>query len=445
MPGGDALSSDLQLYGGTSILSREWRGDSTMARKKWPRNWALVGAWALALGLAARAQTGDSLITVAVPATEISVGNDLSATSPISSIEKLANQVLKSLAAQACPKGNESIIFHLAVWQSPSSLTSQSATALASSSWYVLDGSDGNAQKEPPNCTFNPAPLKPDGQPLLYGVSKATLIGVSVETPDGGLPSEISYQVSATPQQSQNLTDVASIFQALTGAATSREKTNQSSSLEARVAVAVLPAAAPRPYAINISYVVAPTASGAQSGAHSAQQATSPTTEGQASAPSDCSNVADGCTVTRTFVNEDKEWWGLSLAIPPLGYNAQTYSSATAPASIGRQSGLYGMLDLYPAAAWRPEESWVPHAVAGLPVAGKPLQKAYFGIGENLTGYHWLASRGFNFPVSVTYGFVHFKEDRILGGTVAPHWVWKDMFTLELPVSTLVSLVKPGK
>ncbi|HXE32174.1 MAG TPA: hypothetical protein VN515_10285 [Terriglobales bacterium] len=415
-----------------------------MVPKKRLASWILTGVWVVGLGLVAQSQVTDSLVAAAPSQTTYPLPKDPTQTllSEPGSLDLRALDPAIQFGdhLSVCPASGEAWIVHLAVWTSPNSL--------AMSSWYLATGTGENKGKKDAGnfCGLKAAPLKLNGQPLLYGVPKVTLIGISVFK--GNVTRPVVYQVSATPAQAQNQADLASLAQAAAGVILTapRESAPVTNAIVVLVAE-TLPSASPRPYAINITYSAMPTGSRAKSAGASAQQGTSPASEGQAGAPTDCSNVSvdSPCTITRTFINEDKEWWGLSLAVPPLGYNVQSFTSADAAPSVGRQSGIYGMLDFYPGARWRPRQSWFPHAVVGLPLAGKPLQKAYFGIGENLTGYRWFANHVLNLPVSVTYGFVHYKEQRILGGTIASHWVWKDMFTLELPVSALVGLVKPGK
>lgn len=115
--------------------------------------------------------------------------------------------------------------------------------------------------------------------------------------------------------------------------------------------------------------------------------------------------------------------------------------------SISKKVSPYAFVSLYPFAAVSPKDGAWPHINLGLPVAGQPLHRPFAGVAEKIP---WL-DRYTGIPISVFAGAVALKESIStlpLGLTTTPdqfvlrsHWVWKGMFGLEFPVSSLISKI----
>jgi hypothetical protein len=165
------------------------------------------------------------------------------------------------------------------------------------------------------------------------------------------------------------------------------------------------------------------------------------------------STVGPACTFSHTVPSLDREWWDFSLAVPIPGVREPKYSTSNpaAPPSSTRHTDLYAMLDLYPASSRATKDSAVPHVVVGLPVTGQTFYRPFFGLGENFTGWTGLQRRNFPLGMSVFFGLVDMRQNYVtknpnsaagqLALVLKPERVWKAMFGLELPVSSLVSKI----
>jgi hypothetical protein len=168
----------------------------------------------------------------------------------------------------------------------------------------------------------------------------------------------------------------------------------------------------------------------------------------------DCSSLLDkkDCTISRTLTSLDKEWWDVSLAVPTPGVKESRYSisGSTLQSKSTTHTDLYAMFDIYPWAHWVTKESGIPHFTVGLPVTGQTFYRPEFGISENVTGWTTLQRRGFPTTLNIFVGMAFMKTTIVQGApTTAADLstsstktrVWKPIFGIEVPVSSLVSKI----
>jgi hypothetical protein len=158
----------------------------------------------------------------------------------------------------------------------------------------------------------------------------------------------------------------------------------------------------------------------------------------------------DSGSISRTFSILDKEYWDINLGlnIPSVNQPSFTLSKDNVvQRSISKKFSPYAFLSIYPFASISPKDGDWPHFNFGLPVAGQPLHRPFGGVAEKIP---WL-DRYTGIPISVFGGVVALKESIStlpIGPTSTPaqfalrsHWVWKGMFGLEFPVSSLISKI----
>lgn len=194
---------------------------------------------------------------------------------------------------------------------------------------------------------------------------------------------------------------------------------------------------------------------GAQNGGNNA--GTKPAAQKPAGGQADCSGLSakNNCTISRTFTSLDKEWWDVSLAVPIPGVRESQYSisSNTLISKEKTNTNLYALFDIYPWAKWVTKGSGIPHFFAGLPVTGQTFYRPAFGVSENLTGW-WLERHGFPVQMSFFAGLVDMKTTIVQGSpTTAQELnaasqktrVWKGIYGVEVPVSSLISKIGKSK
>lgn len=169
----------------------------------------------------------------------------------------------------------------------------------------------------------------------------------------------------------------------------------------------------------------------------------------------DCTGVSDKtpCTFQKSLKSDDREPFDFSLAVPIPGVRETQYtiSGNTAKPSVTTHVDLYAMVDLYPAFLWKDKRSWAPHFGVGLPVAGKPFYRPYFGAAENFTNWTGLRRHGFPLEMSVFAGVVYMRVQNPMtvsnpgpgqpSVVLKPTRVVKPIFGVELPVGSLISKV----
>jgi hypothetical protein len=170
----------------------------------------------------------------------------------------------------------------------------------------------------------------------------------------------------------------------------------------------------------------------------------------QQPASSDCSSVAStGCSTTRTIRAYDREWWDLGLGLSVPGVLEPQYLNSGGKIKLTgdtRHTDVYGFANFFPFAAEGNKTSYFPSLVAGIPVTGQVFYRPFFGLSENVTGWHILQSHAFpiqiNFLAGVVFMNQEFEFTSPQGISQIDHTrIWKPMFGLELPVSALASKI----
>jgi hypothetical protein len=172
----------------------------------------------------------------------------------------------------------------------------------------------------------------------------------------------------------------------------------------------------------------------------------------------DCSALSakNTCTISRKLTSVDKEWWDVSLAVPIPGVKESKYSisGSALQSKPTTHTDLYALFDIYyPWSNWATKDSIFPHITAGIPVAGQPFYRPEVGLAENLTGWTTLEKLGFPVRMSFFAGLVYMKTTTVQGSpTTAAELttnskskrVWKPIFGVEVPVSSLISKIGSG-
>lgn len=192
-----------------------------------------------------------------------------------------------------------------------------------------------------------------DGSTRIYGAGNVILISVLLNDQNAADPS-VSYKMTITKQQPSNIASVYSLLGV------------------------VFPAAAPKPGAekkpvdywgcsvVPIAYKTA-----------SVQTDTTLNSGGQTP-----------FTASVTFVNEPKEWWDVSLALPVTKVNQLQYNSVAntvTPTQVNKQS-LFAVFDFYipPTNLSATSYNLIPHPFAGVAMNSQPLHSLLFGASIGL-------------------------------------------------------------
>jgi hypothetical protein len=164
------------------------------------------------------------------------------------------------------------------------------------------------------------------------------------------------------------------------------------------------------------------------------------------------------CTSTRTFTSEDREWWDVSIGITTPGVRESKYSIVNNKLAKSEtlHTDFYALLDLYPFAQIAAKDDWAPHFNLGVPVTSKSLYRPYFGMAESIGGlltHIFRPERQISLPVGINVfaGMTWMKTQIVSGNPTTPseltaneHWthVWKPVFGIEVPVSSIASKIK---
>jgi hypothetical protein len=389
-------------------------------------------------------------------------------------------------------KSGIAYVFHIVTWSKPKA---DSPTVPVSSDWHVyqLNGKD----------TLKSAGFVSDGNPRIYNKQQVLIVGVARfkedATKDDGLVRTIvdAYKSSATQGQPQNQTDVVALVTAvlgISGGAGAQAQGKGEAFPDGKIFIAsgMQAGTAHLPFDVKVSVVSddhgparslslpaakkkasankpAPPATGspqlAAGGDDSAPDGKGGADKSQAPAePSpgvmSCAGNDNSvpCTTTRTFTSEDREWWDVSIGIAVPGVRESQYSivNNALHTSVTRHTDFYGMLDLYPFAFAGPNDSWEPHFNVGIPLTGQSLYRPYFGMAESLGGLLTALFRpqkqiglplGLNIFAGMTWMKTHVVIDNPttagdLTLDTSTKRVWKPMFGLEVPISSIASKVK---
>lgn len=154
---------------------------------------------------------------------------------------------------------------------------------------------------------------------------------------------------------------------------------------------------------------------------------------------------------TKAYVNEGKFNWDVSIGLPVQSVRQLTFKSdgGRVFAESKEKQSVYGFLDLYP---WKVDlkgDDFLtkPHFIFGVPLASKPLQRPFVGVGSGV----FKTPIKFNFFAGIV--FIRERVPGTLGeGSAATtgqleadlrtRWVRKGMFGISLPVSQIKDAIK---
>jgi hypothetical protein len=146
----------------------------------------------------------------------------------------------------------------------------------------------------------------------------------------------------------------------------------------------------------------------------------------------DCSSLSskNTCTVSRTFTSLDKEWWDVSLAISVPGVRESKYSisSGALQSKPTTHTDMYALFDMYWSAKWWTKNSGAPHVAVGLPVTGQTFYRPAFGF----AGVVYMKTTAVQDAPTTA---AELTADSTLKR------VWKPIFGVEVPVSSLISKI----
>jgi hypothetical protein len=151
------------------------------------------------------------------------------------------------------------------------------------------------------------------------------------------------------------------------------------------------------------------------------------------------------------YDNEGKYHWDVSIGLPVKSVRELKFKSEgnQVVAESKEKQSVYGFLNLYPSAVDLKSDDFFtkPHFVLGVPLASKPLQRPFVGLGTGL----------FKKPLKFNiFAGVVFIRERVpqtlaegdtattgqLEGDLRTRWVRKFMFGINLPVSQIKDAIK---
>lgn len=154
---------------------------------------------------------------------------------------------------------------------------------------------------------------------------------------------------------------------------------------------------------------------------------------------------------TKIYDNEGKYHWDVSIGLPVQGVRQLTFKSdgGRVFAESKEKQSVYGFLDFYP---WKVDlkgDDYLtkPHFIFGVPLASKPLQRPFVGVGSGV----FKTPIKFNFFAGIV--FIRERVPGALGeGSAATtgqleadlrtRWVRKGMFGISLPVGQIKDAIK---
>lgn len=353
------------------------------------------------------------------------------------------------------PDPHAAYIFHVVKWmrqpQDPTHPDQDDQSAdnppyiLVSSDWYVYEIIGSNKLKQ--------TGFKGTGDPLIYGKKRAITIAIDTFSPGkkGNLVSTYNTSVTeGTPENRQDLGQLVGALLGVSGAQAQAQAGTQVTTCGLFVGARVQEGTKKLPFDLTVA-VATTDATGNKSNNQSSNQNASP---GTANCSGDSNSTP--CAMTRTFTSVDREWWDVSIGVTIPGVRESQYSivSSALQISATRHVDLYGMFDFFPAAAYLPKESWFPHVNVGLPVTSKSLYRPYIGLSENLTGWtHFQKDLGLPVAMNFFAGVVWMKTQVVndnpttsaqLTMDTSNKRVWKAVFGIEVPVSSIASKIGKG-
>ena len=192
-----------------------------------------------------------------------------------------------------------------------------------------------------------------DGSTRMYGAGTVVLVSIVLNDQNGAAPS-LSYKMAITKQQPSNIASVYSLL-GVVFPAPKPGPSGQPQSVD-RWGCSVVP----------IAYKAA------------SVQTDTTMSSGQATP----------FTASVTFVNESKQWWDISFALPVTKVNQLQYNdtaNTVTPTQINKQS-LFAVFDFYipPTNLSTTSYNLIPHPFAGVAMNSQPLHSLLFGASIGL-------------------------------------------------------------
>jgi hypothetical protein len=335
------------------------------------------------------------------------------------------------------------IIVHIALWRVDSS--KKTLKSLAYSIWQGY-----RAFWDGKRCSTK-QPRSSDNSPSFFKAKQAKLIGIDLlQSQIDASSANIVYKVSTTPTVPQNIQDLGTLIEAISGAtaAAARAAAERPPLLSGFVTIADIDTTSAPPYTINISVTAGK--AGKDDGANNTSDPSKKAASKSPTDPVDCTDAGTkGCSFSRQFTVTEPESWdvGVGLAIP--GVTEAVYSAPTAgsvPKSTPKHhTDAYALVDLYPFGHVAPKDSYWPHVNFGIPVTSQSLHRPYFGLGEDISG--WAQRKGFPLDICVFGGLVDMKQQIYSVSTGQLKWdrALKGVVGIEMPVGQLASKLGKSK
>ena len=153
----------------------------------------------------------------------------------------------------------------------------------------------------------------------------------------------------------------------------------------------------------------------------------------------------------KKFDNEGRYHWDISVGLPVKSVKELSFKTEgnQVVAEAKERQSVYGFLNLYPWAVDLKSEGHYtrPHLVLGVPLASKPLQRPFLGVGTGV----------FKTPIKFNiFAGVVFQRERVprtlaegdiattgqLEADLRTRWVRKFMFGINLPVGQIKDAIK---
>jgi hypothetical protein len=335
------------------------------------------------------------------------------------------------------------IIVHIALWRVDS--TKKAIKSLAYSTWQgyraFWDGKQCSTKQ----------PRSSDNSPRFFKAKQAKLIGIDLlQSEIDASSANIVYKVSTTPTIPQNIQDLGTLIEAISGAtgAAGRAEAAKPPILAGFVTIADIDSTSAPPYTINVAVTAG------KAGKDDAGKNTSdPPTKTASKSPTesvDCTDAGTkGCSFSRQFAVTEPESWDVAVGLAIPGVTEAVYSKSTtgsAPTSkLVHHTDAYALVDLYPFGHLAPKDSYFPHINFGIPVTSQSLHRPYFGLAEDISG--WAQRKGFPLAICVFGGLVDMKQQLYSASTGALTWdrALKGVVGIEMPVGQWASKLTKSK
>ncbi len=154
---------------------------------------------------------------------------------------------------------------------------------------------------------------------------------------------------------------------------------------------------------------------------------------------------------SKKYDNEGKYYWDVSVGIPLKSVKEAQYSSEnnTVTTSAKDRLNAYGFFNVFPIPVDTKSNSFLtpPHLVFGLPLAGKPFQHPFLGLGTGIykTSIKFNVFAGFIFNrerAPRTFQTGNMATSSQLENDLQTRWVRKFTFGINFPISQIKNALK---